>query len=254
VSAAPVLIRHFTDPSSPDAFAAEPARLRLLWLYGEQLRWELRMIALTGTADATPEEVAEQHRAVQQRCGMPIDSRVRVRVAPSVHACRVVVAVRLRWPEREAAILRRLRVLHFAGELLDDSDTFELAAEQAGLPVAELAAWAAEPVVEEALRADVAASRGRGCPSYELVRDGGRVALSGVEGIARAEAGLHDLARRPDPESVEEVLAWAGMPLATAEVAAVCDREVADVRQDLARVAAFAPLGADGYWTRRNAG
>ena len=159
MSAAPVLIRHFTDPSSPEAFAAEPARLRLVWAYGEQIRWELRMSALTETADGTPEGIAEQHRAVAQRYGMPIDPRVRVRVAPSVHACRVVVAVRLRWPEREAAILRRLRVLHFAGELLDDSDTFELAAEQAGLPVAELAAWAGEPEVEEALRADVAAAR-----------------------------------------------------------------------------------------------
>ena len=29
---------------------------------------------------------------------------------------------------------------------------------------------------------------------------------------------------------------WAGMPIATAEVAAVCDREVADVRAELARV------------------
>ena len=249
MSAAPVLIRHFTDPSSPDAFAAEPARLRLLWRYGEQLRWELRMRVLTETAEGTPEEVAERHRAAQEWCGMPIDPRVRVRVAPSVHACRVVVAVRLRWPEREAAILRRLRVLHFAGELLDDSDTFELAAGQAGLPVAELAAWAAEPEVEAALRADMAASRGYACPSYELVRGTERVALPGAEGIAGAEAELRDLARSADPESVEEVLAWAGMPLATAEVAAVCDRALDDVRAALARVARFEPAGGDGYWS-----
>ena len=122
---------------------------------------------------------------------MPIDWRERVRVAPSVHACRAVVAVRLRWPEQEAAMLRRLRVLNFAGELLDDSDTLELAAEQAGLPVAELAEWAAAPEVEAALQADM---RGRAlarrprrarrttssagpteerrytCPSYELLR------------------------------------------------------------------------------------
>ena len=63
---------------------------------------------------------------------MPIDWSERIRVAPSIHACRAVVATRLRWPEHEAAMLRRLRVLDFAGELLDDSDTLELAAEQAG--------------------------------------------------------------------------------------------------------------------------
>ena len=40
-----------------------------------------------------------------------------------------------------------------------------------------------------------------------------------------------------------------GMPVATAEVAAVCDREIADVRADLARFATFLPVGGDGYWT-----
>jgi hypothetical protein len=39
------------------------------------------------------------------------------------------------------------------------------------------------------------------------------------------------------------------MPIATAEVAAVCDREIADVRAELARVATFLPVGGDGYWT-----
>ena len=45
------------------------------------------------------------------------------------------------------------------------------------------------------------------------------------------------------------MLQWAGMPIATAEVAAVCDREIADVRTELARVATFLPVGGDGYWT-----
>ena len=48
------------------------------------------------------------------------------------------------------------------GALLDDSDTLELAAEQAGLPVAELAAYCAEPEVEAALRADMALARASG--------------------------------------------------------------------------------------------
>ena len=142
---APVLIRHFTDPSCPWAFSAERQRLRLLWLYGEQIDWELHMVVLSETAPEgyTPEKLSRAHRRLAVLYGMPIDWREPVRVAPSVHACRAVVAVRLRWPEREAAMLRRLRVLNFAGELLDDSDTLELAAEQAGLPDAELAQWAA---------------------------------------------------------------------------------------------------------------
>jgi 2-hydroxychromene-2-carboxylate isomerase len=60
-------------------------------------------------------------------------------------------------------MLRRLQMLSAAGELLDDSDTLELAAAQAGLPVAELAAYCAEPEVEAALRADMAIAAGRRC-------------------------------------------------------------------------------------------
>jgi hypothetical protein len=203
----------------------------------------------------TPADVSESHQRVQRRYGMPIDPRPPLRLAPSIHACRAVVATRLRWPDREAAILRRLRVLSFAGELLDDSDTLEMAAEQAGLPVAELARWADAPEVEAALRADMREARGRNCPSYELVRGTRRAELAGLEAIERdAEAAIANLApeltRRPDPESVEEVLDWARMPLATAEVAAVCDRGIADVRTELARVAAFEPVGGDGYWSR----
>ena len=87
------------------------------------------------------------------------------------------------------------------------------------------------------------------CPSYELIRateppedwpTANRVDLPGFRPVEAYEAAIANLApeltRRPDPESVEEVLRWAGMPIATAEVAAVCDREIADVRTELARV------------------
>ena len=280
----PVLIRHFTDPSCPWAFSAERQRLRLLWLYGEQIAWELHMVVLAEEApeDLTPERVSRNYRRLAVAYGMPIDWRERIRVAPSIHACRAVVAVRLRWPEQEAAMLRRLRVLHFAGELLDDSDTLEMAAEQAGLPVAELAQWAAAPEVEAALRADMLAARSPSpasraqdyklggpaedrrytCPSYELVRNtepppdwptAMRVDLPGFRPVEAYEAAIANLApeltRRPDPETPAEVLAWAGVPLATVEVAAVMDREPADVRGELARAARFEPVGVDGYWS-----
>jgi predicted DsbA family dithiol-disulfide isomerase len=281
---APVLIRHFTDPSCPWAFSAERQRLRLLWLYGAQIDWELHMVVLAETVpeDFTPDRISGNYRRLALRYGMPIDWAPKVRVAPSIHACRAVVAVRLRWPDREAAMLRRLRVLNFAGELLDDSDTLEMAAEQAELPVGELAQWAAAPEVEAALRADMRAARSPSpaslaqdyklggpeeerrytCPSYELQRTSPppadwqtaqRVDLPGFRPVEAYEAAIANLApeltRRPDPVSAEEVLAWAGVPLATAEVAAVCDREIADVRGELARSARFEPVGFDGYWS-----
>ena len=300
MSAAPVLIRHYTDPSCPWAFSAERQRLRLLWLYGEQIDWELHMVVLSETVpeDFPPERLSHAYRRLALMYGMPIDWSERVRVAPSIRACRALVATRLRWPEREAAMLRRLRVLNFAGELLDDSDTLEHAAEQAGLPVAELAAWADAPEVEAALREDMVGARSPSpasraqdsgglrppspdasrsvyppvtgpeeerrytCPSYELLRatpppadwpTAQRVDLPGFRPVEAYEAAIANLApeltRRPDPASVQEVLAWAGIPLATAEVAAVCDLEQPEVRGELARAAAFEPVGVDGYWS-----
>ncbi len=138
------------------------------------------------------------------------------------------------------------------------------------------------PAVETALRADMRAARSPSpasraqdyklggppeerrytCPSYELERTApapedwptaGRVDLPGYRPVEAYEAAIANLApeltRRPDPERPEAVLAWADMPLASAEVAAVCDRELADVREELGRVARFQPVGGDGYWS-----
>jgi 2-hydroxychromene-2-carboxylate isomerase len=283
-----VRVRHFTDPGCPYAFSAERQRLRLCWLYGGQLEWELRMVGLSSEPRRTPEATARTsaaQRRLQERYAMPIDWRERRYAAATIHACRAVVAVRLRWPAAEDGYLRQLRVLAMGGGLLDDSDTLEIAAERCGLPVRELAAFAAAPDVEAALHADMAAARNPSaaaraqyerlggprderrysCPSYELERigpaaDGApdvtRLDVPGFRAIEAYIAALANLApdleRRNDPTSVGEVLDWAPYPLATAEVAAICDREIADVRLELASTGAcFEPVGADGYWSPR---
>ena len=69
---------------------------------------------------------------------MPIDTSVRARTAATMPACRAVVAVRLHAPESERAFLRAVRVLHFSGELLDDPQTLDRAARDAGLDPADL--------------------------------------------------------------------------------------------------------------------
>jgi hypothetical protein len=195
-----VTLRYFTDPGCPP----DPARMRLRWLYGDRLAWELCMIVLR----------EERGPGWPQARGSDA----------TVHACRAVVGTRLRWPERAEAILRHLQVLAGAGEPLDDSDTLEVAAERAGLPVDELAAYCAEPEVETELRADMEAAAGRACGTKEVTGELGR------------------LERRGEARSVGEVLAWAGMPLATSELAAICGREV---RADLARI----PQLDGGYWS-----
>jgi predicted DsbA family dithiol-disulfide isomerase len=281
---APVLIRHFTDPGCPFAFSAERQRLRLLWLYGDQIDWELHMIVLAEermTDAFPPSRMSATRRRLQLLYGMPIDWRP-VEAAASAPACRAVVATRLHAPDREAALLRRLRVLNFSAFDLDDPNVIARAASEALIDPEELAVWLADPAVEPALREDMRAARSPSpasraqdyklggppeerrytCPSYEMVRateppedwpTASRVDLPGFRPVEAYEAAIANLApeleRRADPSSVEEVLAWAGMPVATAEVAAVCDREIADVRTELARVATFQPVGGDGYWT-----
>jgi hypothetical protein len=148
-----------------------------------------------------------------------MDTSLRPRMAATMPACRAVVAVRRHEPEREAAMLRALRVLHFSGWLLDDPETLAAAAERAGLEPTELEQWLAEPETEALLAEDL------------------------------AQANLvPEMTRRDDPESVAEVLEWAGEPLATAEIAAVCEIDLAEAREQLGQVADEEHIGADGLW------
>src|SRR4029079_12014309 len=91
--------------------------------------------------------------------GMPIDPCERSRMMATRPACRAVVAARLRAPERQEALLRRLRVLTMAVELIDEPDVIATAAREAGIDPSELAEWCREPDVVDALEDDAAAAR-----------------------------------------------------------------------------------------------
>jgi hypothetical protein len=182
--------------------------------------------------------------------GMPIDTRERPRMAGTLPACRAVVAARIHAPDREGP--------------------------DAGLDAAELARWMDEPEVQLAVEEDAVAARrpmpaaraldhklanwsgGRRytCPSYEIERAGERpvtIAVPGFQPFAVYDVVMANLCpeleRREDPGSVEEALAWAGEPLATAEVAEVCAISRPEAEQELARVAERRPLGTDAFWT-----
>jgi predicted DsbA family dithiol-disulfide isomerase len=280
----PVRIRHFTDPMCPFAFSAERQRLRLEWLYGDQIGWSTHMVVLSEVPDPElpAEKLAKGRRKLHERYGMPMAWTPAPTPAASVRACRAVVAAQLHAPDQAAALLRRLRVLCFAGLALDQPETIARAATEADLDPDALAGWMGGDDVETAMRKDMRAARSPSpasraqdyklggpeaerrytCPSYELERStpapedwptASRVDLPGFRPVEAYEAAIANLApeltRRPDPEPVGDVLAWAGMPLATAEVAAVSDRPVADVREALSRCAQFTPVGGDGYWS-----
>jgi len=277
-------IVHFTDPACPWAFSAEPQRRRLRWLYGEGLRWRHRMVVLSQTPEEylergfTPERQSAALRRIQRAYGMPIDPCERPRMLATVVPCRAVVAARLHAPAAEEPLLRSLRVRAMAGELIDEPAVIAAAAGDAGLDPELLAAWSREPQAEEALAEDMEAARAPAraalaldhklageederrysCPSYELARDEGEpLVVPGFQPPESYEVAVANAApwleRRPPPERVEEVLAWADAPLATAEVAALLGVEAPEARERLARVARMRPVGADGYWTLREA-
>jgi len=283
---ADVCITEFTDPGCPWAYSAEPFRRRLDWIYGDGLEWRARIVGLSESPDDyaergfTPDKQAAAFRRIAAEHGMPIDTRERPRMTATVPACRAIVASRLRAPERMRALLRALRIRHFAGELLDEPQTIEGAAREAGIDAGELGDWTSDPEVERALREDMAAARapmpaarvldhklanwsgGRRytCPSYEIVRvsDGVRIAVPGFQPFAVYDVITANLVpgsgRTDGPASVGEVLEWAGEPLATKEVAVVCDTDMAEAREELGRVADERHVGAEGFWTLRATG
>jgi predicted DsbA family dithiol-disulfide isomerase len=278
---ADVCITEFTDPGCPWAYSAEPFRRRLSWLYGDQLEWRVRMVGLAESADDyvergfTPDKQAKAFATIAREHGMPIDTSERPRMAATMPACRAVVAARLHAPDQMRPLLRRLRVRNFAGELLDEPETIAGAARDAGIDPGELERWMGEDEVETALREDMAAARepqtaarvldhklanwsgGRRytCPSYEIVRveDGVRIAVPGFQPWAVYDVVTANLVpgadRRDPPDSVEDVLRWTGTPLATKEVAVVCDIDFTEARERLGRVADEQHVGSDGFWT-----
>ena len=110
-------------------------------------------------AGFTPERQSAAFKHLAEAHGMPIDTSVRARTAATMPACRAVVATRLHAPQSERAVLRAVRVLHFSGELLDDPQTLDRAARDAGLDPAELERWSAASDTEEALAEDLRLAR-----------------------------------------------------------------------------------------------
>jgi predicted DsbA family dithiol-disulfide isomerase len=277
--AADVVITEYTDPACPWAFSAEPFRRRLNWLYGEQIAWEVKLVGLSdgsGPAKFTPGQLSKTYKKISHEHKMPIDTRVRERMAASLPACRAVVAARRNASyDQMRRLLRRLRVRSFSGELLDAPETIDGAARDAGIEVADLHRWIEDPATQAALDEDMAAAReplpaarvldaklanwsgGRRytCPSYEITRqaDGVRIAVPGFQPFAVYDVVTANLVpgldRREAPSTVEEVLEWTGTPLASIEVATVMDIPFEDARERLGRTAVEHPVGFDGFWT-----
>jgi hypothetical protein len=268
-----VQITLFTDPACPFAFSAEPVRLALRWRYGDELEWRLRMIVLT-LEPGEGDKLAEGAPGLQRRYGMPIAPHPYARPFSSEPACRAVVAIREYCGEHGAALLlRALRVRAMAGGLLDDDRLIRSAGTEAGVYPSDLRRWSASARTDGALRADIAAARDPSpgaraldhklggpreqrrytAPSYELTKDERSISVPGLNPAEVYETAIANLApalpRRDPPADVTELLRWAKVPLATAEVVEIMQRPEQEIRDALAQVATPRPAGADMYWT-----
>jgi hypothetical protein len=199
---------------------------------------------------------------------MPLDPDAIADDGATLHATRLIVAARgLGDGVLEDRLLRALRIHAMAGGEMD-AGTLESLAREHGAP-SELFDAAVSDQTEADVRADMATARapsgvahalGRrlggggtrySTPSYVLETDQQRFELVGIHPFETHEAVLANLVpqleRRDPPASVEEALAWAGGPLATAELAAVLGTSAAAIAETTDRDM-FRPAGLDGYW------
>jgi predicted DsbA family dithiol-disulfide isomerase len=276
-----VRVTLYTDPGCPFGFNAQRQELQLMWHYGHAAQIERRMIVLQERSVAfgedvhpTAEMVARGRERLRELYGMPMGLEPVPRLAATIEACRAYAGARMRAPERALALLRSLRRrAHSDQQPLDDPETIAGAARDAGLEPELVESWRADDEVEAALRADMAATRDplpealalphrlsrsdRGLRYstssgvYEHERR--RVVVAGFQPFAVYEVAMANVAphveRRPAPETVEEVLAWAPFGLATAEVAELRGIELRTARHELERAGAtFTPSANDGYW------
>jgi hypothetical protein len=254
-------VRVFTDPTC-----------------GEQLEWHNTMIVLSGyqdeTSSMTPDKLADGLVTLSHKYSMPMDTTVRPRLPQSIKACRGYVAARGHDAAAADVLLRNLRVAGMSGGFVDEQPVIDKAADEAGIDPADLAAWTAEPATEEVLAADAEATRqptrtalgfrrklsetstGRvrySAPSYQFSQsDKILFELPGYWPLEAYEAAICNIApgfeRADDPESVRQVLEWARTPLATIEVATIHGSDTDTVRPELEKIAAFEPVGEDGFW------
>jgi predicted DsbA family dithiol-disulfide isomerase len=271
----------YTDPGCPFGFNAQRQELQLMWHYGHAAEIERRMIVLRERSmdfgegpGPTAEMVTRGRERLARLYGMPMGLEPVPRLAATIDACRAYVGARVHAPDRALALLRSLRRrAHSDQQALDERETVAGAARDAGLGPELVDAWLADGGIEAQLRADMAATRdplpeALALP-YRLSRsatglrystssgvfehNGLRIVAAGFQPFAVYEVAMANVApgveRRPTPETVGEVLAWAPFALATAEVAELRGIELPTARAELERAGArFTASANDGYW------
>jgi 2-hydroxychromene-2-carboxylate isomerase len=250
-----VEVVHYTDPSCPWAYSAEPFMRALEWRYADGLDWRLVTIGLReDTAGlerrgTTPASRVDGWRWFSETFGMPLLTTPRARLVASGRMCRAVKAAGLQGPAQERGMLRGVRMAWFTSLLLlDEDDAFvEVAAGVPGLDAERLIRDLAGPGVEDAYQADRAEARSAAgigdpaiaqdraalfdggarftAPSLVFRHEGETLVAGGFQSFEAYDVCVANLAphlpRRPPP-APDALLAAYPDGLTTAEVAQVC--------------------------------
>lgn len=273
-------ITHFTDPTCPFAYSAEPTRLRLQWLYGDQLVWDTKMIVLSGYNDEispmTPERISSSRSTLRDQYGMPMETTELSRVPQSLLACKAYIAVSLHAADKAAAFLRYLRIATMSNEYIDEQSVINTIAQKSDIVPSDLEQWIQDTATSKHLEQDVEAARNPGlaarnmsyklsktstditrysASSYIFSADQHSIPLFELPGFWPLEAYeaaignlLPNVQRNDNPASIKEILRWAKTPLATQEIAVLCEQDTMTIRPELEKIARFQPIGQDGFW------
>ncbi len=254
VAMSTISVTHFSDPGCPWAWSESPALAVLRWRHGDDLAWRHVMIGLSESGESyarrgyTAERMAQSYRRFRDR-GMPFATTPRERPHGTWPACRVIVATRLLYPEREWAVFRALQFAQFTSTLSfeREEDLRTAIGGVAGIDPDAVIAAAGDAATEEAFAGDRAeARRASGSPTHFMGRaavtpegeirytapslvftaeDGRRLEAGGFQPVEVYDALIANLdptlERRGAAGSPAEVLPEFPDGLTTAEVAAV---------------------------------
>ncbi len=288
--AAVIDVVHFTDPGCPWAYSASPHLTALRWRYGDQLRWRHVMIGLAETPERyvrdgyTPERGALGFRSFRSR-GMPFATAPRERVMATSRACRAIVVVGERWPDRQMDAFRALQFGWFTtADLMDTDEAISRALTRVqGIDVdavvaalddeATLTAYEAQRAEARTAAGSVTEAQGKSAATDGPVRytapslllstaDGRSLEAGGFQSLQVYDVCIANLdrtlTRRGRPDDVADLLVAFDHGLTTREVAQVlaADNDAPDdaaaedalIRASAAGRARREPLGHDALW------